>query len=104
MAIVEFLDEFLIASNATPFDTEDLEKLVVEGLRLPSFVVGVRPLCSEVLRSQSNFVPRQTHDFPRRSLCNELCSRDERNQNANVLSRTLDKLPNSLSLGVAALQ
>ena len=58
---VEALDALLIASDGAPLDTEDIEEVVVEAVRL-SFLIGcVLPLFDKCRGPDADFIPGEAH-------------------------------------------
>ena len=65
--VTKFLDGFLEAGDAAARDAENLEKLVVEGLAFPTFVVGMVPFLGKAGGASSDLVPTEAHLFSRQS-------------------------------------
>ena len=55
--VAQLLDGFLETGDAAAGDAEYLEKLVVEGLALAAFVMGVLPFLGEAGRPRPDLVP-----------------------------------------------
>jgi len=60
-AVAEALDGFFVTGDAAAAGAEDLEKLVVERLRLAALVVGVFPISGELGGLRANLGPAEAH-------------------------------------------
>ena len=60
-AVIQLGNMFLIPRYALPLDTEDVEEVVAEGVRLALLVSRVPSLIHELGGASTNLVPRQAH-------------------------------------------
>ena len=60
MSVIQLLDVRLIARGGAPLNSEQLEEVIVETLRLAFLVRSVLPFFSEGGRARSNLVPGET--------------------------------------------
>src|ERR1035437_2871410 len=63
----KLLDGFFEAGDAPAGDAESLEKLVVESLAFPTFVMGILPFLGKAGSASSDLVPTEAHRFSRQS-------------------------------------
>ena len=72
-AVVELRDVLFVARHAAAAHAEDLEEVVVEALRLALLVCAVSPLIGERGGTDTDFVPRQSHQMEVASIGLKCC-------------------------------